>query len=55
MAIYVVLFNFTDQGIGTVRDTVDRYEGSQQLQDKHGVRLEDIYRTGWGPTTTSWG
>ena len=28
-----------------MRDTVQRYERSQDLQDKHGVRLEHIYWT----------
>jgi len=42
---YVSLFNWTDQGIRNVRDTVQRYERSQELQDKHGVRLENIYWT----------
>src|SRR5215216_3371822 len=39
------LFNWTDQGIRNVRDTVQRYERSQELQDKHAVRLENIYWT----------
>jgi uncharacterized protein with GYD domain len=42
---YVSLFNWTDQGIRNVRDTVQRYERSQELQDKHGVRLVGIYWT----------
>jgi len=42
---YVSLFNWTDQGIRNVRDTVQRYERSQDMQDKHGVRLENIYWT----------
>jgi len=45
MPTYVSLFNWTDQGIRNVRDTVQRYERSQELQDKHGVRLEHIYWT----------
>jgi uncharacterized protein with GYD domain len=45
MPTYVSLFNWTDQGIRNVRDTVQRYERSQELQDKHGVRLEQIYWT----------
>ena len=43
MPTYVSLLNWTDQGIRNVRDTVQRYERSQELQDKHGVRLEHIY------------
>jgi uncharacterized protein with GYD domain len=45
MPTYVSLLNWTDQGIRNVRDTVQRYERSQELQDKHGVRLEHIYWT----------
>ena len=45
MPTYVSLFNWTDQGIRNVRDTIQRYERSQELQDKHGVRLENIYWT----------
>jgi uncharacterized protein with GYD domain len=45
MPTYVSLFNWTDQGIRNVRDTVQRYERSQELQDKHGVSLEAIYWT----------
>jgi uncharacterized protein with GYD domain len=45
MPTYVSLFNWTDQGIRNVRDTVQRAERSQDPQDKHGVRLEQIYWT----------
>jgi uncharacterized protein with GYD domain len=45
MPMYVSLFNWTDQGIRNVMDSVQRYERSQELQDKHGVRLEQIYWT----------
>ena len=45
MPTYVSLLNWTDQGIRNVRDTVQRYERSQELQDKHGVTLEHIYWT----------
>jgi uncharacterized protein with GYD domain len=45
MSAYISLLNWTDQGIRNVRDTVQRYERSQQLQDKHGVRLQQIYWT----------
>ena len=45
MPTYVSLFNWTDQGIRNVRDTVQRYERSQEQQDKHGVSLQQIYWT----------
>ena len=45
MATYLVLFNWTDQGITNVKDTVSRYEQSTQLAEKHGVRYEQLYWT----------
>ena len=45
MPSYVTLFNWTDQGIRNVRDTVDRYDRSTELADKHGVSLEQVYWT----------
>jgi uncharacterized protein with GYD domain len=45
MPTYVSLFNWTDQGIRNVKDTVQRYESSQEQQDKHGVSLQHIYWT----------
>ena len=45
MPSYVFLSNWTDQGIRNVRDTVQRYDRTLELQDKHGVRVEHIYWT----------
>ncbi len=45
MPTYVTLFNWTDQGIRNARDTVDRYERSTELGEKHGVRFEQVYWT----------
>jgi uncharacterized protein with GYD domain len=45
MSTYVVLFDWTDQGIRNVRDTVDRYDRAIELADKHGVSLEQTYWT----------
>src|ERR687885_1238559 len=45
MATYLVLFNWTDQGIRNVRDSVDRYDRATELGEKHGVRIEQIYWT----------
>jgi uncharacterized protein with GYD domain len=45
MATYVLLINWTDQGVRNVRDTVDRYDRSTELANKHGVSLEQIYWT----------
>ena len=45
MPTYISLFNWTDQGIRNVTETVQRYERSQEQQDKHGVSLHQIYWT----------
>jgi uncharacterized protein with GYD domain len=45
MPTYVTLFNWTDQGIRNVKDTVDRYDRSTELAEKHGVRFEQVYWT----------
>ena len=45
MPNYVALINWTDQGIRNVRDTVERYDRSTELAEKHGVRFEQIYWT----------
>ena len=45
MPTYISLFNWTDQGIRNVTETVQRYERSQEQQDKHGVSLQQIYWT----------
>jgi uncharacterized protein with GYD domain len=36
---------WTDQGIRTVRDTVDRSEQADALAEKHGARIEEVYWT----------
>ena len=45
MPTYVTLMNWTDQGIRTVRDTVDRSEQADALAQKHGARIEQVYWT----------
>jgi uncharacterized protein with GYD domain len=45
MPTYVTLMNWTEQGIRTVRDTVDRREQSNALAEKHGARIEQVYWT----------
>ena len=45
MPTYVALFNWTDQGIRNVRDSIDRYDRSTELAEKHGVRFEQVYWT----------
>ena len=45
MATFVCLVSWTDQGIRDVKDTIQRYERSQELANKHGVSHEQIYWT----------
>ena len=45
MATYVVLVNFTDQGIRNVGESPKRYEAFKALAEKMEVRLKDIWWT----------
>jgi|SRR5919199_5712817 uncharacterized protein with GYD domain len=45
MATYIVLFDWTDQGIGNFKDTVDRYEAAHGQFEEMGVTLKDTYWT----------
>ena len=45
MPTYVTLMNWTDQGIRTVRETVQRRDQADALADKHGARIEQVYWT----------
>ena len=43
MARYVVLFNWTDQGVRTARDTVERSRHARAAWEQRGVRIESLY------------
>ena len=45
MASYLVLGNFTDQGIRTVKDTTKRAEALRDLAKKVGVTVKEVYWT----------
>lgn len=45
MATYVVLFNWTDQGIQSFRDSVSRSDAAKDLMAPLGITLKDIYWT----------
>jgi uncharacterized protein with GYD domain len=45
MPTYVVLLNWTDQGVRADRDTVRRREQADALAEKHGARIEQVYCT----------
>jgi uncharacterized protein with GYD domain len=45
MPTYVVLANYTNQGIRNVRDTTTRMDHGAELAQKHGLKLEPAYWT----------
>jgi uncharacterized protein with GYD domain len=45
MPTYVVLGNWTDQGVRTVKDTPKRETAFRGLCEKHEARVKDAYRT----------
>jgi uncharacterized protein with GYD domain len=45
MPTYVVLMNWTDQGVKTARETVQRRDQANALAQKHGVSIEEVYWT----------
>jgi uncharacterized protein with GYD domain len=45
MSTYVVLANFTDQGIRNVKDTTARADTGKELAKKLGATLKEIYWT----------
>jgi uncharacterized protein with GYD domain len=45
MARFVILIDWTEQGVGNFKDSVDRYEAAQQQFESMGVRFEQIYWT----------
>lgn len=45
MALYVSLINWTEQGVRTVKDTVERARGADKLAGQFGGRIRDIYWT----------
>jgi uncharacterized protein with GYD domain len=45
MPTYISLVNWTDQGIRTVKDTLNRRGQSEALAEKHGVSFEQVYWT----------
>lgn len=45
MATYVVLGNFTEQGIRNVKDTGKRAEALKDMAKKAGATIKDVYWT----------
>jgi uncharacterized protein with GYD domain len=45
MATYIVLASFTDQGIKTVKQSIERADAFRQMAAKAGATVKDIYWT----------
>ena len=45
MPTYVTLMNWTDLGVRNVRDTVHRRGQADELAQKHGATIEEVYWT----------
>ncbi|MDQ3943407.1 MAG: GYD domain-containing protein [Actinomycetota bacterium] len=45
MPTYISLLNFTDQGIQTVTETLQRTDSAAERAQEHGARLEQVYWT----------
>ena len=45
MPTYVSLINWTEQGIRTVKDTLNRRGQAEALAEKHGVQFGEVYWT----------
>lgn len=45
MATYIVLVNFTDQGVRNLKDTTKRADAIRDMAKKLGVSVKDIYWT----------
>ena len=43
MATYIVLGNFTDQGIKNIKESPNRLDAAKQLVASHGGELKEIY------------
>ncbi|HEY6254934.1 MAG TPA: GYD domain-containing protein [Xanthobacteraceae bacterium] len=45
MATYIVLGNYTDQGIRNIKDTTKRTEAVKEMAKKSGVTVKDTFWT----------
>jgi uncharacterized protein with GYD domain len=45
MATFIILVNFTDQGIRNVKDSPDRYEAFKAMAEKVGGKVKGVYYT----------
>jgi uncharacterized protein with GYD domain len=45
MATFVMLVSFTDQGVRNIKDTTERADAFNQMAQKAGVTVKDVYWT----------
>jgi uncharacterized protein with GYD domain len=45
MPTYITLMNWTDQGIRTASETVQRRDKADELAQRYGVKIEQVYWT----------
>ena len=45
MATYISFFKFTDEGIRTIKESTQRFQGSQDICQQLGVNIKDLYYT----------
>jgi len=45
MPTYIALMNWTDQGIRSAKETVQRRDQADALAQKHGASIEQVYWT----------
>ena len=45
MATYIVLTNFTDQGVRNAKETTKRADGVKELAKKFGITVKEFYWT----------
>ena len=45
MSTFIVLCNFTEQGIKNVKDSPDRFNAFQAMAEKGGVKVKGVYYT----------
>ena len=43
MVTYIMLANFTDQGIRNIKDTLKRADAFKDMAKSHGVMVKDLY------------
>ena len=45
MSTYILLLNYTEQGIRTIKDSPKRVSAARELARKYGAELKDFYLT----------